>query len=213
MLRLLLIVLLISPAAADVIMVPRNPNPSEEAQRDAARRAAIQAAQGEVNKAQALVAAAANRVRASWKANPDLIAAEKELEAKQAAYDAARVPVMTKLEQDPVYRDARAAVVDAEALVAQAKATTRATQPADATVDAAIAKLAQKSVLREMEDQALAADEAASKARAELEAAREKRRVLQLQFDAVLLNDPEYKQALEQLSAAKSRLTAATGQY
>jgi hypothetical protein len=202
-----------APLLADgVIMVPRDPNPSADAQRDAARQAAMKAAQGEVDKAQALVAAAANRIRAAWKANPDLLAAEKDLEAKQAAYAAARAPVIAKLEQDPAYRDARAAAADAEALVTQAKAAPRATQPTAAVVDAATAKLEQKSVLREMEDKALAADETAAKAKADLDAAREKRRLLQLQFDAALLNDPEYKQALEQLNAAKSRLTAATAQ-
>ena len=38
-------------------------------------------------------------------------------------------------------------------------------------------------------------------------------KALQLQFDAAVLNDPEHKAALDQLQAARSRLTAASGQY
>ena len=34
--------------------------------------------------------AASNRIRAAWKANPDLLAAEKDLAAKTAAFEAAK---------------------------------------------------------------------------------------------------------------------------
>ncbi len=38
-------------------------------------------------------------------------------------------------------------------------------------------------------------------------------KVLQLQYDAAKLNDPDYKADLDQLNAAKSRLTAAAATY
>jgi hypothetical protein len=211
--QLMIVALLASPVAADVILVPRNDTPSEAAQREGARRAAVQAAQGEVDRAQAAVAAASARIRATWKANPELLAAEKDLAAKQEAFDAARAPVIAKLQQDPNYQQIREAAAKAEQQVAQAHGRAPATRPTPAVVDAATAKLEVKSALSNIEDKALAADPAASKAKADLDSAREKMKVLQAQFQALLLNDPEYKASLDQLNAARSRLTAASGQY
>ena len=208
--------LLVSMATADTILVPRNDYPSDNAQREAARRAAVQAAQGEVDRAQAMITAASARVRATWKANPDLLAAEKELADKQAAYDDARAPVIAKLQQDPAYQGIRVAAAKAEQQVAAARGNSPATQPAAPStdvVDAAKEKLEVKSALSNIEDKAIAADPAASRAKADLDASREKMKAMQAQFQAVLLNDPEYKAALEQLNAARSRLTAASGQY
>jgi hypothetical protein len=212
--HLMIVALLASPLAADVILVPRNDtNPNDNAQREAARRAAVQAAQGEVDRAQASVAAASTRIRATWKANPDLLAAEKDLTAKQEAFEAARAPVIAKLQQDPDYQQIRETAAKADQQVAEAHGIAPATRPSPAVIDAAKAKLEVKSALGNIEDKAIAADPAASKAKADLDAAREKMKVLQAQFQAVLLNDPEYKAALDQLNAARSRLTAASGQY
>ena len=208
----LLLTLLAPIADADVILVPRGDNVYNN-ERDAARRAAVQAAQGEVDRAHALMQAASNRIRAAWKANPDLLAAEKDLAAKTAAFEAAKGPVLAKLQQDPSYQQIKDAAAKAEAEVAAARGNRPATLPAappPSVVDAAKEKLEVKSALNNLEDKAVAADPEATKAKAELDAAREKMQALQAQFQAVLLNDPEYKAAHEQLASARSRLTAAS---
>lgn len=208
----LLIAILAPMTFADVILVPRDQN-NVNADRDAARRAAVSAAQGEVDRAQALMQAAATRIRAAWKANPELLAAEKDLAAKQAAFDAAKAPVVAKLQQDPSYAQMKEAAAKAEREVAVARGDRPATQPAAPSadvVDAAKDKLEVKSALSNLEDKAVAADPEASKAKADLDAARDRMQVLQAQFRAVLLNDPEYKAAHDQLASARSRLTAAS---
>jgi hypothetical protein len=213
MLKSVLLIVLLSPMAlADVLLVPRQDNVNS-AERDAARRAAVAAAQGEVDRAQALMQAASTRVRATWKANPELISAETDLAAKQSAYDAARNPVIAKLQQDPSYQQIKEAAAKAEQEVDAARGDRPATRPAAPSpdvIDAAKEKLEVKSALSNLEDKAIAADPDASKAKADLEAARSRMQVLQAQFQAVLLNDPEYKSAYDQLTAARSRLTAAS---
>jgi outer membrane protein TolC len=191
--------------------------------RDDAHRAAIQAAQGEVNRAQSALDAATARIRAAWKANPDLLQAETNVKKLQADYEQARRPVIAELMKDPAYRSAAAAASDADTTVKHEQADARSTsQPAAPTtipvpspeqVRAAREKLRQKTTLRDMEEKALAADPTASQAKRYLDTAHAKVGVLQAQFKAALLNDPDYKSALAQLQAAQSRLTAATGQY
>ena len=205
------------------VYIDRNTNNNDETARANARRAAVTAAQGEVDRAQAAVEASIARVRATWKANPELINAERELATKQAAYDKARAPVVEKLKQDPEYRQAADQAAAADAAVKQEQAMRPPTTspahpttipvPSDTQVQAATEKLQQKSTLREMEEKAIAADPAAAQAKAELDAARERIKALNLQFDAIMLNDPEHKSAVDALQAARSRLTAASGQY
>jgi len=200
-------------------------NSGVEAERNNARRAAVSAAQGEVDRAQASLDAVSARIAAAWKANPDLLAANKELAVKQSAYDRARQPILDKLSNDPAYKVAMLQAQTADqAVKAEQSATTRPTHvrvgavPAtlpgvsDMQVQAATEKLEQKSAMRDMEEKAITADPTAAQARSELDAARERVKVLQLQFDAMKKNDPEFKAALENLNAAKSRLTAASGQ-
>jgi len=214
-----LLVLILTTYASAQVFIERNANNDAEAQRAAARRAAVTAAQGEVDRAQAAVESSLARVRANWKANPDLLAAQRDLAVKQAAYDKARQPIIDRLMQDPAYRAAADQARIADAAVKQEQAMRPATSPttlptpSDTQVQAATEKLQQKSALRDMEDKALSADPAATAARADLDASREKVKALQLQFDAAVLNDPEHKAAVDQLQAARSRLTAASGQY
>ncbi len=224
-LSLLTIFLAGTAGFGQIIVQPSN---NDDAQRAQARRAAVQAAQGEVDRAQAMLEAANARIRANWKASPDLLAADRDLTIKQAAFDRARKPVLDKLAESDAYQSALAQSKTADAQVkmnqAAGKLATGATTkpsllpatlpaPTEAQVQAATDKLEQRSALREMETKAIAADPAATQAQVELDAAREKIKMLNLQFDAAKLNDPEYKSALNQLNSAKSRLTAAGGQY
>lgn len=206
-------------AHAQGVYIDRSTVNDENAQRAAARRATVTAAQGEVDRAQAAVETSLARIRANWKANPDLLAAQRDMAIKQAAYDKARQPLLSHLMQDTEYRLAVEQARAADAAVKQEQAAHPTTSPttlptpSDAQVQAATEKLQQKSTLRDMEDKAISADPAASAAKADLDAARERVKVLQLQFDAAVLNDPEHKTAIDQLQAARSRLTAASGQY
>jgi len=195
----------------------------DSVERDRARNAAVKAAQGEVDRAQISLDAVNTRLQASWKANPDLQIAERDLVVKQAAYDKARQPIIAKLMADPAYRaaaqdaDAADAVVKQEqgAATSTALPTTQPTTIPAATssqVQAATIKLQHKTVLRDMEEKAIAADTAASTARDDLDAARARMKALQLQYEAARLNNAEYKAALDQMAAARSRLTAASGQ-
>ncbi len=208
-----------SVVAQGQITIDRNNVNNEAVQRDNARRAAVAAAQGEVDRAQAAVETSVSRIRANFKANPDLLAAQRDLSMKQAAFDKARQPLLAHLMEDTEYRLAAEQARAADAAVKQEQAAQRPTTgpttlpaPSDAQVQAATEKLQQKSTLRDMEDKAVTADPAASAAKAELDSAREGVKALQLQFDAAVLNDPDHKSALDQLQSARSRLTAASGQ-
>ena len=83
--------------------------------------------------------------------------------------------------------------------------------PTDAGVVAAVDKASQRSKLREMEEAAVAKDPNATAAQTKLSAATEKLKAMQLEFQAVLLNDPEYKGALDQVNAARARMIEAGG--
>jgi hypothetical protein len=184
----------------------------------------VQAAQGEVDRAEANLKVVTTRIEAAWKAKPEVLAATKDLEIKQAAFEQARKPLIDKLKSDPAYESALAEATAADARVKNEQANALAATPPTSKpttapaatpeqVQAAKEKLDQKSTLRQMESQAIASDPSASRAQTDLDASREKMKVLQLQFDAAKLNDPDFKAAMDQLTQAKSRLTAASGQY
>ena len=197
----------------------------------AERRAAVAAARAEVERAQAVVAAATARVRSSWKANNDYIAAEEELSNARRDFDRAREGVVEKLKNDPAYSAALRDEADAAARVRNEQAETNATQPAttrpaganesgpnlpapsDEQVRAATDRLNQKSKVRDLQDAAVNADPEASKARDRLDLAQRQMKVWQLQLDAALKNDPEYKAGMEQLAAARAKVPAAAASH
>ncbi len=195
------------------------------------RRAAVAAARAEVDHAQAVVTAASARVRASWKSNEQLIAAEEELSHARREFDHVRDAVQQKLKQDPAYSAALREEADAGERVRQEQAATNATQPsttrpADANIDvpnlpapssdqmqAATQRLEQKGKVRDLEDAAIASDPEAAKARARLDLAQRQMKVWQLQLDAALKNDPEYKAGMDQLAASRARVAQAAASY
>jgi hypothetical protein len=182
------------------------------------RQRESRAARADVERAEASVRAAAARVRTSWKANPEMVAAEKELDEARQASDQERKRVVAALEKDPAYKQIKSQHATAAGDVRGEQDRVNATQPAasqpaaapvtSAQIEAATEKLEAKSELRNFEDRAVAADPPAAAAAARFEAAQDKLKALQLQLDAALVNDPEYKAAQDQLGAARTRLTA-----
>jgi hypothetical protein len=81
--------------------------------------------------------------------------------------------------------------------------------PSDEQVNAAVDKLGHRTRRREIEARAIAADPAAAEAQQRVDAATAELKALQTQFESVLLNDPEYRAARDQLVAARAELSRA----
>lgn len=196
------------------------------------RRRAAEAARAEIDAARSRVTAATARVRASWKANPDMMAAEKEAGAARDAYEAARKPIIEKLKGTDEYKKAlsdeaaAAAKVEAEKKEAgpppapvenprgPAAATLPTTQPEALDIsaehlDAANKALEKRTATTRLEEAAIAADPSANEAKAKLEAAAAKVQALQAQLDATLLNDADFKSAKQALADAQARMATA----
>lgn len=210
---------------------------------DAAHRALVTAARGEQTRAQGVLRAAEARVRAGYKAQPELLAAEKAQKDAQVEFEACKKPVIAKLGDDPEYKQEKQTQDDLEAkiqaehakAVAAQPETTRPAElpkdrkpdddktvtaekeslnvpvPTDAGVVAAVDKANQRGKLRELEAAAIAKDPNTTAAQAKVQAADDKLKALQLEYRAVLLNDPDYKGALDQVNAARARVIEAGG--
>lgn len=81
--------------------------------------------------------------------------------------------------------------------------------PTDGQMVAAVDKLDVRSKRREMELAAIAADASSGPAQARVDAATAKLKQYRAEFDAKLLNDPEYKAARDALAAARAEVTRA----
>ncbi|MFT3788046.1 MAG: hypothetical protein QM770_18055 [Tepidisphaeraceae bacterium] len=107
--------------------------------RAAARRAAVEAAQAQVNAARAKLEAASNRVRATWAANQNFIAATKELNESRQAFQAERKRVIDQLIQTNTdYRAATQAERDAAERVRLEQEKNPTTRPTTVPVDLGI---------------------------------------------------------------------------
>ena len=195
--------------------------------REQARRAAVEAAQGQVTQAQTLLTAARTRVQATWKANTKLQDANKAVTEARKDLEAAKSKVVEKLKNDPAYVDAEKQEADERVDVKTEQEKTDSTQPATiqpegakepgpnlpapsaGQVDAAADKLRTSTKMRDMEEKAVSEDPVASKAEAKLNAAEQVAKAWQLQFDATLQNDPGYQSAVQQLAAAHARVSSA----
>ena len=218
-----LTVLLVAISIGDAFGQVFNNGNNDEAQRDRTRIAAVAAARGQMDRAQQLINVAQQRVQANWKANPQYLAALNEQADAKKAFGAERDRVLENLRQDNSYRETKQAERDAVVDVHNAQVQTNATQPdakpgtaklPDPSADqiaAAQDKLDQKSRVRKLESDAVDADPAAAKTKARLDKADDDLKVLALQLKAALLNDPDYKSALDQLTQAKAQLAAAAG--
>ncbi|HEX8325489.1 MAG TPA: hypothetical protein VF595_16415 [Tepidisphaeraceae bacterium] len=187
------------------------------------------AARGEVDRARTTLRAAVEKVRSTWKANPQMIAATDEAAAARKEYEAARRAVVEQLKSDPAYQSATKDQTDVQAKLRDEQAKTNAANPpttkpegtdetvknlpapSDQQVAVALDKLESKTKLRNLEDIAVAKDPTASKAQARLNEAEKALKVWQAQLDAALKNDPDYRGALDQMTAARSRMAAAAG--
>lgn len=206
--------------------------PQEIDARDAARRAAMARARGEVERAQAMLQAATERVRATWDAKPQGQSAKQAVEDARKDFESAKAKVIDRLKEQPEYAQAEQADREAQADLHREAVRTRATQPATtqpagaaapapnlpapslAQVEAATDKLKSRSKLQDLEEAAIAKDPAASKAEAKLNEAQQAAKQWQLQYEAALQNDPDYKSALNQLATARANAqAAAAGNY
>lgn len=227
-------------AFAVVLAQGQVPGNGVDAQRAAARRAAIASARGNLEAAQAKLKAAEERVRANSKANPETTAAQTELDQAQADLDRLGAPVLARLrennaEYQAALRDEEAAQAklsqeQAKAVAANPAATRPATKPidddpqddisvqkeedalhvpppTDGQVIAATDKLDIRSKRRDLERDALARDPATAQASARVDAATARLKQLRAEFEATLLNDPEYRAARDQLAAARAEVT------
>lgn len=193
------------------------------------REATLAAARGEVDRARTQLRQATDKVRSTWNANPQWIAANDELEAARKEFQSARAAVIERLKTDPAYKAELDKHGDLKNKVRSEQNRTNANQPAStqpagsseavptlptpsaAQVEAATEKLEQKAKLRNMEDIAVSNDSAAAKAQERLNKAQTNAKIWQAQLDAALKNDPDYRAALDQMNAARSRYAAAGG--
>lgn len=217
------IVLLIASAGCFGQVFNNNNGNDDQADRDRARTAAVSAAKGQVQRAQTLLNVALQRVQANWKANPQYLAAVQERQDAAKAFGAARDKVRDSLKGNHEFAEANDSVADATDDVHAEQQKTNATQPSAAPgtanppaasasqIAAAQERLDSKTRLRKIEDDVVAADPDASKAKARLDKADSDLQVLQLQLKAALLNDPDYKSSLDQLTSAKAQLAQAAG--
>jgi hypothetical protein len=154
---------------------------------------------------------AAKPVFAKLRDNPEYIGLlndEREAHARLAAETGTTRPSDDTLEPgDPaVPASDRPRVV---VRTGPATAPVPANPPSDAQIEAAADKLEQRTRRRDLEDQAIAGDATASKAKADLDAAREKVKALNTQLEAVLLNDADVKAARESVAQARARVSQA----
>jgi len=184
--------------------------------------AALAAARGQVQRAQTLLNIAQQRVAATWKADPAYMAVVKEQKDARKAFDVERDRVIDTLRADPEIAEMKKSFDDANADVTEAQHDAAATQPnaapetlspTKAQMAAAQEKLDHKMKLRKVVTDAIMADPQAAKAKMRLDKANADLQVMELQHKAALLNDPDYKSALDQLTQARAQMAqAAAGQ-
>ena len=174
-------------------------------------------ARARVNEAEAKVKDAVTRVRASWKANPEMLSAEKELNDARQARDEQRKHVVASLKEDDKYMQLEKEHSQAAIDVKQSPSNTTqpttqesAAPPSQERMDAATEKLEAKSDLRDYVDAAVAKDDGAQAAQKRFDAAQAKLKEMKLQLDAALQNDPDFKAAQQQLAAAHGEAASPT---
>jgi len=174
-------------------------------------------AETEMTDAREAYAKARQAVLKSMEQKPDYMAAVKEEADARArvaeekrqtnAAFAATQPATQPASNDDASADPQAAPTDATSA-----STATLPDPTADQVDAAQDRMEIKTRLRQLQDAALSADPTAAAARVRLDAALSAMKVWQLQEQATLLNDPEYKAAVDQLAAARARVTQAAAQ-
>lgn len=102
------------------------PNASEEA---AARRAATEAARGQLDAARMQAQAASERVRAAWTSRPEMLQAQMELEQARIELDRVSAPSFEKLRNSDAYKQALKDEEEAAKKVASEQAKTNAANP------------------------------------------------------------------------------------
>ena len=243
---LLALALAVAPVASGQFVGTNQPVNTGSVNNNAseAQRSATNVARADLNRTLGSLQAAQERVKADFKAAPELFKAEKDLEAAQDELEAAQKPIMDKLTDDPTYKAEKAKSDEAEAKIQQehqksVEADPASTKPAsplpkdhdptdnstvtaekerlnvpvpsDAQLVAAVDKASQRSKLRQLQEAAIAADPTASAAAKKVDAAYDTLKQLNLKYRAELLNNPEYKAALDSVHAARAHVQQAAG--
>lgn len=214
-------------------------NQASQAQRSATNvaRADLNRALGALKAAQERAGATFKAAPELWQAEDELETAQKELEeaqkpvldkltddpqykAEKAKQDEAEAKIRQEfqkaVEADPASTKPTSPLpkdhdpTDKSTVTAETERL-NVPVPSDAQIAAATDKAIQRNKLRELQDAAIAADPKAAAAAAKVDAAVEKLKRLQLTHRAELLNNPEYKAALDQVHAARSRVQQAAG--
>lgn len=214
-------------------------NNASEAQRAATnvQRADLNRALGSLKAAQARVGADFKAAPELFQAENDLEAAQAEFEAAQkpildklgddptykaekAKSDEAEAKIQQEhqkaVEADPASTKPTSPLpkdhdpTDNSTVTAE-KERLNVPVPTDAQLVAAVDKAQQRSKLRELQEAAIAADPAASAAAKKVDAAYDTLKQLNLKYRAELLNNPEYKAALDQVHSARARVQQAAG--
>lgn len=191
-------------AAEDRVRAESKANPDQaNTQRE------LDEAQADLDRLGAPVLAKLRETNADYRAAiQDEEAAQAKLRDEQAKAVAAQ-PETTQPATQPIDSDPQ----DANR-VQKEETSLHVPVPTDGQVVAAIDKLDVRSRRRDIEREALANDPATAQASARVEAATAKLKQMRAEFDARLLNDPEYKAARDQLAAARAELTrAASANY
>ncbi len=182
----------------------------QEQQRRAAEQAQVQAvnaAQKSLDDAQAALNAVTLKAETQFESSPEYIAANNELKADQAAYDAAAGTVATKADADPAFASAKARSDKLEAELADMKAGGVSSD--DEIVAKSQEVMQASSATHKIETDAVAADPAATAAHEKLIAAQKTMDALKADFHAKLSKTPDYAAAKSAVDAADQQLIAA----
>ena len=176
---------------------------------------AVDRADAAVEAARARVRDQVRRIRSTWEADPEFVAMEKKHRDLTQVVDERREAIRERLMSDDAYREARQAV-DMTDDELEDTPTSRPGEDGETMVDARRVELAEEKLdykerVREAEQAALAEDEKAGPALAELDAMSVEFAQKRAELDKLLQQDSGYRAAQQQLVNARQRLDASSG--
>ena len=171
----------------------------------ASARKDLSAATTQARKADAAVKAAEAKVLEGFKKTPEWTAAQQQIDAAKAAYDAAAKPALDKVHASPEYQKADAARQRAaDELAALANSTS-----AEALSKAGNERYANEQLMKKLEADALAGDPQVTQARQQLATAQKAQDDVKRKLDELEKADPDFQAARKDADEANDKVVKA----
>jgi hypothetical protein len=180
--------------------------PAPATQPSPVNSAAVTAAEKELADARTALVAATKKAEADFEASPEFVAADKEVKAEQAAYDAKAAPIIQKLHADPAYVAAKAKSDKTQAELADLR--TNGGSDDDVMTKSQEAMVAITATYK-IQSEVLADDPSVAEAHSKLMDAETAKALLVAQFHAKLGENSDYATAKTAVDAATRKLAAA----